>query len=849
MLADFLMSALAQIAGEVFGESIDQKLDRRKLQRQLAAAVSRAERRFASEYRAVDAELTDALTTQTRFADLPSIQAALSNLLTRPFDDPAPPVDALRGSFTEVLPAFVDRRRVDAAVTAFLRCLGQEALYIPQLQQMYTLAFQKASVERAAKIAAETAALSHGLGALRDSIDLLAAPAERAALPPPAERLHPWHNLPQRSYARFVGRQDELAHLTRLLLPHPRSRHFLMTIDGIGGVGKSTLAIELAYRFRDHYADLPPDERFAAIVWVSAKRTLLSASGIHQRQQTFRTLDDLYREIASVFELPAILQATPAERRTLAEHALAAQRTLLIIDNLETADDEELLAFLRELPDPTKAIVTTRHRIDIAYAIRLTGMPESDALALMAVESARKSIELPHAAAHDLYRRTGGIPLAIVWSLGLMSLGHSVESVLRRLGSGHSDIARFCFAESAERIRGRDAERLLLALALFEHHVGRAMLGEVAGLAEDVIGRDDGLAELIQLSLANQKGDRFFLLPLTHAFALDMLNAKPDLERELRARWAACLATFARPYADFLWRRPDRHPLRRDGRHLIALADWLQQSEQIDQLLAILPALLAYYDLVGEWADMLKISEIGLEGARLTGDLWSVVYIQTHAFAWVLSHQGRHDEAIRAITEALDVAQQLGDPAILCETFTKHAQVLRRRQSFSVALQSCGQAMEIVPRCAEVYQPYLRAVIDYELGKIARDLGDWAMARIYFLAARAIFRHDDAEAQFNLEFAWIVLGNLGYVTHQIGNLDAAAPMYQQALEFFRKMGHRAYLPTLQVRLAALEEQRGNYDAAIEHAREALEWSRRLGIVREQADAEALLIRLSAPPAL
>jgi len=41
-------------------------------------------------------------------------------------------------------------------------------------------------------------------------------------------------------------------------------------------------------------------------------------------------------------------------------------------------------------------------------------------------------------------------------------LGHSVESVLRRLGSGHSDIARCCFAESVARIRDRDAYALLL---------------------------------------------------------------------------------------------------------------------------------------------------------------------------------------------------------------------------------------------------------------------------------------------------------------------------------------------------------------------------------------------------
>src|SRR5215212_11970531 len=60
MLADLLVNALGQLLGEVTGESIGALLDRRALERGLAAVV-RAEQRFAREYRAHDAELTDAL--------------------------------------------------------------------------------------------------------------------------------------------------------------------------------------------------------------------------------------------------------------------------------------------------------------------------------------------------------------------------------------------------------------------------------------------------------------------------------------------------------------------------------------------------------------------------------------------------------------------------------------------------------------------------------------------------------------------------------------------------------------------------------------------------------------------
>jgi hypothetical protein len=84
MLTDLLVNALGQMLGEITGESFEALLDRRALERGLAA-IGRAEQRFAREYRAQDAELADALAAHTRFADLPSVRAALRELLTQPF--------------------------------------------------------------------------------------------------------------------------------------------------------------------------------------------------------------------------------------------------------------------------------------------------------------------------------------------------------------------------------------------------------------------------------------------------------------------------------------------------------------------------------------------------------------------------------------------------------------------------------------------------------------------------------------------------------------------------------------------------------------------------------------------
>jgi tetratricopeptide (TPR) repeat protein len=852
LFGDVIGNALGELLADVLGQSPKEWAEQRAIRRKIALAVDRAEQQFAASYRAVDPELTDLLVRQTRFADLPSVRAALRDLLSRPFHDPSDSVAVLRRSFADVLPSHTDRERIDAAVRSFLGLLGREVLYIPELRDRYALSFARQSAEHARATAEHTsftanavAAMAQNIRELQGSLQLAATPGPLLLNSPaaPAERPRPWHNLPQRAYAEFIGRQSEREQLARLLLPHPQSRHFVVTIDGIGGVGKSALALELAHGYRERHGELPEAQRFEAIVWVSAKRTLLTAGGIQQRRQSFTTLDDLFREIANVLDQPAILKAPGGERRGMVERALAAQRALLIVDNLETVDDEELLSFLRELPDPTKAVITTRHRIDIAYAIRLTGMPREDALKLMEVEAEAKGVALTPTEMDDLERRTGGLPLAIQWSIGLMSLGHSAEAVLRRLGQGQSDIARFCFAESVALIRGRDAHRLLLALALFERSVNRAMLGEVAGLADDPVGRDEGLAELLRLSLVNQKGDRFSLLPLTHAFARDELAADPGLERELRGRWVQELLELALPFNVVHWQQPDRSLLRREGEHLETLALWAEAQERVDLLVAISPALGGYYDSIGRWRDMVELNQKTIAYTRLLGDQ-RALRNELNWLGWTIGQQARYEEASATFAEALAIAQADGDPVWHIEVLVNMAQLARRQDQLDSAAQRCDEALALLGLVAPEEQPFVRADIEIEQGKLARDRGDFQGARALFQSARKVFQINLPNAGFNAERAWGAYSQHAFVLHQLGEREAAARMYAESLEALRDVGSRGYLATVLVRFASLEAEHGHQQTALTYAQEALELSRAMELTPEQAQAAALVARLT-----
>lgn len=95
---------------------------------------------------------------------------------------------------------------------------------------------------------------------------------------PPIKSLR--HNLPAPSCTNFIGREEEIARLLELL--STRHAAHLVSVDGIGGVGKTTLVLEAAYRClhashnNEAFLGIPT---FDVIIFTSAKRYYLTPFG------------------------------------------------------------------------------------------------------------------------------------------------------------------------------------------------------------------------------------------------------------------------------------------------------------------------------------------------------------------------------------------------------------------------------------------------------------------------------------------------------------------------------------------------------------------------------------------
>lgn len=648
-----------------------------------------------------------------------------------------------------------------------------------------------------------------------------------------------YHNLPQPDYGQFIGRETELSQVVRQLRPYPHSQHPIVTIDGVGGVGKSAIVLEVSHRYLRGSDDVLSNERFDAIIWTSAKQNVLTAEGIVSRKQVLRTIDDIYTTIAVTLEREDIIKAPVEEQSELIRKALIQQRTLLIVDNLETVDDHAVLEFLRELPAPTKAIVTTRHRIDVAYSIRLHGMPEADALKLIEKECEKKNVTLTMDESKKLFHRTGGVPLALVWSIAQMGLGYGVENVLATLGQPNSDIARFCFDSAVARIKKTEAYSLLLALSFFATDANRTALGQTAGLGRDILGRDEGLVLLEKLSLINKKESRFSLLPITKTYVLGELAKNPELEDTLGRQWIDYFKSlFANPEDAYYWRWFS-YEFVEEGPNIVAAIDWAFVNAEAEDIFTLSYEAVWYLEVAGRWTELYSLVQRSLQLARSVNNRKAVARFLGE-LGWLDQQRGKYDEAEEKFKEGrriyVEIKSQEGEGIALQWL----SMVNRKRKNFHESKRLCEEALQIA---LKLQSGDLEALLNTEHGKLYRDMNDWEESWKIFSKVKDWFESRVAETPRDESVAVGTWGQLALVAYHLGRYEETRTLCLRSLEFFGEKGSKGYMATLKYRLALAEAALGNRKDALKHAEEAVHWFERLEIRPDVDEAKKFLFKL------
>ncbi|MEM6401430.1 MAG: ATP-binding protein, partial [Cyanobacteria bacterium P01_D01_bin.116] len=350
-----------------------------------------------------------------------------------------------------------------------------------------------------------------------------------------------YHNLPSRDYTRLVGREAEAKRILELLsfewtIP-------CISIEGIGGSGKTTLALEIAYRClkasKDVYLEKHLENNlpsFELIVFTSAKSHFFTSGGVLPRLRREKKLVDIFTSIVRTISFYDSQTASFEETYEQIYKYLANMRTLLIIDNLDTLEEQQqILSFLYELPPTAKALITSREKTPF-NTVNLSSLSQTEALILIQRQADEKQIDLNLKQCAQLYQTTGGIPAAIIYAVSQLAAGYTFDSVTSQLMPTQGDFCRFYFESSVQQLKGKPAHKFLMALSLFTRPASAKALKAVADV-DNFLDAADGLAKLQQLSLINCRQGRYEMLHLTREYALSEMSKNPEFEMSARTNW------------------------------------------------------------------------------------------------------------------------------------------------------------------------------------------------------------------------------------------------------------------------------------------------------------------------
>jgi tetratricopeptide (TPR) repeat protein len=641
-------------------------------------------------------------------------------------------------------------------------------------------------------------------------------------------------NLPRR--ASFFGRDKEMQTVLRALSPEDRTWGVL--VDGIGGIGKTALATEAAHRCKEQGL-------FDAFVFVTAKQNILAPQGVRELTPPARTLDEFLNETARVLGQEGIPKLAGEEKRRALLDALRAAPTLLIYDNLETLTKEEQEAvayFLRELPQGCKAIITSRRRGgEGAVWLRLEELEWEAARQLIAEEAKRDAglnAKLQRAGEgrwQELYDATGGSPLALAHTLGLMRVRGALtfDGALEMLRGkrGDADLQQFVFQEARRELTTNDLSALR-ALSFFVPSATFEAWMDVAVLSRTEL--EITIDRLSALSLVNVLAgeERYALHPLTRNFVRDELLADKQVARETGMRFAGYWVIYAQRYGGKGNHYKTYNLIETEWANLEAAAEWLWQTAEVrgeeisdkdaawmlNYLATNLCGAVGPLFYAGRWDESLQLSGRAYEAVRALEDWYEVGWC-AYQIALVQYYRASTDEAVRSADRCVDAWKRSGNKDNQATGLRMRGMLARQRKDYNAAERFFQDALTI----------WRDLMDDEDTGIILRELGSLEHYRKHFDAAERYYREAQVllEKSRRKESIAVLNGRLGWLAIDRGNWTEARELFEEELFLAREIGWQDSIAEAQYGLARVHEAQGQPDLALPLAQEALAIEERL----------------------
>ena len=622
----------------------------------------------------------------------------------------------------------------------------------------------------------------------------------------------PRHNLPV-SRTSFVGRGRELTEIKQDL-----AMTRLLTLVGVGGCGKTRLALRVA----TDLAALYPDG-----VWLVELASLSDPELVPQA----------VAEALGVREQPG---------RPLVESVadyLRGEKALLVLDNCEHLVDAvaHLVDFLLTSCPPLKVLATSREPLGVEGEVLVsvaplsvpTGLP-TETSEIGSYDSVRLFVErtrmrLPGfsltqenaTAAAEVCKRLEGIPLAIELAAARMGM-LATEQVAQRLedslgllsagprtASPRQRTMRAAIGWSHGLLSAREKEmfgRLSVFAGGFTLEVAEAVCLGGAIEESEVLDLLSGLVNK-SLVVAEASGEgrvRYRMLEPVRHYAGEILeeSEKAGKVRDRHAAFYLALAERAEPQLKGRGQVEWLERLEADNDNLRTAIAWLLEKGKVEAAVRMAWALWVFWLIHGHQGEGRRwIEEALAKGENLTLHARAkALWVQASTY-YGLANPERLE---RISEEAATLFREVGDKPSLAYPVALKATVMMQRGDAERAIRLFKEAFDLDPKKDDKWG--MSGGLGH-LGSIYLGLGDYEQAERYFAEGLALSREIG-----NRLAASTALYGLAAAAQGQGDLERAADLYAEGLKSSAEAGNKANIAyglegLAQVAMARAETER------------------------------------------
>lgn len=606
----------------------------------------------------------------------------------------------------------------------------------------------------------------------------------------------------------FMGREAELKALGNGF----RSKHIIV-IEGIAGTGKTYLVCHFINQMEGDFS----------IFFKECKGDLNLHSLLVEVNEYLKGEGEMG------FEL--VLHETRIDHETKMRalvDILERRMHIIVLDDFHNLQDEgiqKLILFLDRFLKRSRIIIISRtsppliRKLDPnnVEEIHLGGFNEEEAVSYL-----KRGVNVDEAILKQVFKKTGGLPLALNLFIGLLRY-YSIEDLVSQPSRYAKDIFNRYLIDKVFELLSGDETEMITRFSVFRSPVRKDAIYYLYPMAN----WEEVLISLIDKLLIIKNGELFSMQPFIREFAYERLGERRkyhivaaryylrdgNTENGLEAYYHYLQAKEFKGLKDVLIRIGDKLIRRGDIELAHRLIKETLQMEEAGELHLLLgkiyqvwgrldEAILEYeiaYNGVGDLSKKaLAKNQIGgvyllredYHKARpfLEESLHLRRHINEKAGIAEGLHQmgvlhiglGRYGEAKKYLLEALRITEDLGDKGAMAETLNELARIDFYEKEYDIAI---SRLMNGVTLSRETSDKRTEGTLLHNIGSVYLERQDYEEAEKGFLESLKI--KEEIGDRFGLAHTYHQLGNL-YM--EKGNKEKARTYFEKSKMIFRELG-------------------------------------------------------------